>query len=130
MNFLKYLALLFLVPDGCEEQIMVSRARPKSYDAVRFNQQFDIDTSECWIYGSGRVLSYVLSNEVAIVQKNKYDTFLSVSKYSRLSVCRMPTVKLIPGDTIIVSGLIYGIAGNEMGRGFPTILTSLSAKKY
>lgn len=97
---------------------------PDTIDAGKFNKSFVPDTIGCsWITREREIIDSLVFRKL-VVQSNT-DTFLATPRYRRLWTCKIPTEIMIPGDTIVVSAIIYKLYANENGIGFPALITRI-----
>jgi hypothetical protein len=98
-----------------------------NYDTTRYTHKYVADSCRDGVFADRSVNTF-LNNEYAVVWWVSGYTVLARSKYDRLWVCNMPLIRLKVNDTIVVSGTVYNVSGNERGRGLPTVLTHVITK--
>jgi hypothetical protein len=107
--------------------------QPYMYSSVldkKFNKKIIVDTSDCLSYHFRRGIVGIFKNAKAVVLKYHTDRYLKMGNM-KLWVCNMPKQisKCKIGDTVLISGNAYNIAGDERMIGHPTILTEIRLKK-
>jgi hypothetical protein len=97
---------------------------PDTIDAAKFNKSFVPDTIGCsWITREREGIDSLIFKKLVV--QTSSDTFLATSRYRRLWTCKIPSEIMVPGDTIVVSGIVYKLYAYEKGMGFPALITSI-----
>lgn len=83
------------------------------------------DTTQCGSFRLNRVFLGKLDKVKAIVQEYGSAKKLYLQSGNlNLWLCNLPQ-KIKAGDTVIITGFVYNILGNEKTWGYPTILTEV-----
>lgn len=94
----------------------------------RFSHELNLDTSKCYSFWFDRTYFGEIRNletTVHIHSSNKNNKYLKSGNIS-FWICPIPA-NINEGDTLIISGLLYDIFGNERTIGYPLILTKVLA---
>lgn len=100
------------------------------FDTQKYADQQVPDTSKCSSFKYNRSFLGEVNNTPFFVKENRStakELYLQSGNLS-LWVCNLPD-KIIPGDTIFITGRIFDIHGNEKTWGYPTILTNVYTRK-
>jgi hypothetical protein len=103
-----------------------------SYDSSRFNNIIFIDTANCPQFFYSRPILDSFKNEIATIalrHDNSSDTIISTVHFRSLFVCNLPYLDKRVGDTILISGSVYVIRGDERMPGNPTVLYKIVTKR-
>src|SRR6218665_255404 len=103
-----------------------------SIDTVSGDQHFRtldtrIDTFDCHSFKRDRDYLGKLSNVVAVAAGNGLTQYFRTGSI-KLWVCKTDRLNTVPGDTLIISGLVFDILGDEKVSGFPVILSKIAKK--
>jgi hypothetical protein len=139
MKSCTFLFLITINIIGCKDQHEETKAETSAvkaeqekelitYDTLRFRNKIDLDSTGCSTLLLGRSVKEELKNEMAFVKTDSLVTYWGTAKYTPLTICNAPDIKLNIGDTIFISGTVYAITGNEKVRGWPTMLTRVVTK--
>ena len=94
-------------------------------DTAKYPAIYYPDTTHCHSWWFNRVFLGKLSMAKATVLEHSSDKILYLQTGNlKLWVCNLPQ-KAKAGDTILITGLVYDILGNEKTLGYPTILTAI-----
>ena len=96
-----------------------------AFDINSYSSPLSPDTTGCESFRSSRLFLGKLDNLKAVVQTHgsQKKLYLQCGNLP-LWLCNLPPV-VKAGDSLIISGLVYNIAGNEKTWGLPTILTKV-----
>jgi hypothetical protein len=103
---------------------------PAKFDSKLFTKSIDIDTTNCPRFFYSRPVLDSFIDGIAIIKLwyGSNDTVVATDKYRSLLICNFPNFEKKIGDTILISGKVYVVRGDERLKGNPTILYKIIAK--
>ena len=99
-----------------------------SMDISQFSKQLVLDTTKCYSLYKEREFIGKIDNAKASVIKYSYPKYYLKTGNLKLWIWNLPTEIDASVDSVIISGQVFNIGGDETTVGFPTCLTKVSLK--